>query len=124
MIGLAGYKVLHILGALFLFTALGGLLLASRAGVQSGASRKTAGMTHGIALIIILVSGFGALAQIGLSNPGIWPLWLWLKVALWLAFGGVIVLIRRSPGSATALWWVLPILGAATAYLALYKPTF
>jgi hypothetical protein len=119
---LAAYKVIHILSMALLFTALGGLLLASRAGVTTGVSRKTAGMTHGIALILLLVSGFGALAKIGLSNPAIWPVWLWLKALIWLVFGGIIVLIRRVPRSATLLWWVLPLLGALAAYLALYKP--
>jgi hypothetical protein len=72
--------------------------------------------------VLILVSGFGALAKIGLSNPGIWPGWLWLKAFIWLLFGGVIVLIRRVPRLTTLLWWVLPILGGLAGYLALYKP--
>ena len=119
---LPAYKVIHILSAMLLFTALGGLLLASRAGVTTGVSRKTAGMTHGIALILILVSGFGALARLGLSNPGIWPAWLWLKFLIWLVMGGIVVLIRRAPRSATLLWWLLPVLGGLAAYLAIYKP--
>ena len=119
---LAAYRVLHVLSAFLLFTALGGLLLASRAGVTTGVSRKTAGMTHGIALILLLVTGFGALARIGLSNPAIWPAWLWLKALIWLVMGGIIVLIRRAPRTATLLWWLLPILGGLAAYLAIYKP--
>lgn len=122
MISLLGYKALHILGAFLLFLALGGLLLASRAGVQTGISRKTASITHGIALVLILISGFGALAKIGMSNPGIWPAWLWVKALIWLTFGGVIVLIRKSPQTAVILWWILPILGAVAAYLALQNP--
>lgn len=120
---LAAYKVIHILSMMLMFTALGGLLLASRAGVTTGASRKTAGITHGIAMILLLVSGFGALARIGLSNPAIWPAWLWGKALLWLVFGGIIVLIRRAPRSSTLLWWLLPLLGGLAAYLALYKPS-
>ena len=120
---LAAYKVIHILSMVLMFTALGGLLLASRAGVTTGVSRKTAGITHGIAMILLLVSGFGALARIGLSNPAIWPAWLWGKALLWLVFGGIIVLIRRAPRSSTLLWWLLPLLGGLAAYLALYKPS-
>ena len=119
---LLAYRVIHVFSMMLMFTALGGLLLASQAKVQTDASRKMAGMTHGIALILILVSGFGALAKLGLSNPGIWPVWLWLKVLIWLIFGGVIVLIRRAPRFAAILWWVLPLLGGAAAYLAIYKP--
>ena len=120
---LAAYRVLHVLSAMLLFTALGGLLLAARAQVTTGVSRKTAGMTHGIALILLLVTGFGGLARIGLSNPGIWPAWLWLKFLIWLVMGGIIVLIRRAPRTAALLWWLLPVLGGLAAYLAIYKPS-
>lgn len=116
------YKVIHIFSIMLLFTAFGGLLLASRAGGQNGVLRKLAGMTHGLALVLILVSGFGALAKIGMSNPAIWPAWLWIKVLIWLAFGAVIVVIRRAPQGAPALWWILPLLGGIAAYLALTNP--
>jgi hypothetical protein len=116
------YKTIHIFSIMLLFMAFGGLLLAARAGVQTGVSRKLAGITHGVALLLILFSGFGALARIGMSNPGIWPAWLWTKVLIWLAFGAVIVLIRKSPRLAVALWWLLPLLGGIAAYLAFKNP--
>ena len=119
---LAAYRVIHIFSIMLMFTALGGLILASQAKVQTDAGRKMVGMLHGIALILILVSGFGGLAKIGLSNPGAWPLWLWLKALIWLAFGGVIVIVRRAPGLASLMWWVLPLLGALAGYLAIFKP--
>jgi hypothetical protein len=119
---LIAYKTIHIISIMLLFTAFGGLLLAARAGVTTGVSRKLAGMTHGIALVLILVSGFGALAKIGMSNPAIWPGWLWAKVLIWLFFGAVIVVIRRAPQSTPILWWVLPLLGGIAVYLALNNP--
>ncbi|HEX9943172.1 MAG TPA: hypothetical protein VGG03_14220 [Thermoanaerobaculia bacterium] len=119
---LMAYKAIHIFSIMLLFTAFGGLLLAARAGVETGVSRKLAGITHGIALVLILFSGFGALAKIGLSNPAIWPAWLWTKALIWLAFGAVIVLIRRAPRSTPALWWILPLLGGIAAWLALKNP--
>ena len=119
---LLAYKTIHIISIMLLFTAFGGLLLAARAGVQTGVSRKLAGITHGIALLLILVSGFGALAKIGMSNPAIWPGWLWAKVLIWLVFGAVIVVIRRAPSTTPILWWILPLLGGIAAYLALNNP--
>jgi len=121
---LVAYRLLHIFSMMLLFTSLGGLLLASRSGITTGVSRKTAGMTHGIALILLLITGFGALAKSGLSNPAAWPAWVWIKALIWLAFGGIIVLIRRSPNASTLLWWILPLLGALAAWMALYKPAF
>ncbi|MFY9821984.1 MAG: hypothetical protein WAM82_11425 [Thermoanaerobaculia bacterium] len=116
---LLAYRVIHIFSMTLMFTALGGLILASQAKVQTDASRKMAGMLHGIALILLLVSGFGALARLGLSNPGIWPAWVWLKALIWLVFGGIIVLIRRAPRFNSLMWLLLPLLGAVAAYLAL-----
>ncbi|HEY0511202.1 MAG TPA: hypothetical protein VGH73_04825 [Thermoanaerobaculia bacterium] len=116
------YRVIHIVGVLFVFASLGALMLASREGIERGNGRKLAGITHGIALLLVLVTGFGALARLGLSNPGVWPMWVWLKALIWLALGGVIVLIRRAPQLGTLLWWLLPLLGGAAAYLAIYKP--
>jgi hypothetical protein len=119
---LAAYKVLHVLGSLFLFTALGAMLLAARDRDGTPAGRKLAGMTHGLGLVVLLVSGFGMLAKLAISNPAAWPLWLWLKLVIWLAFGAVLVVIRRAPNLTGLLWWILPVLGALAAYLALYKP--
>jgi hypothetical protein len=119
---IAVYKLIHIFSIMLLFTAFGGLLLAARAGVETGVSRKLAGITHGIALLLILISGFGALARIGMSNPATWPAWLWIKALIWLALGAVVVVIKRSPRLAPALWWILPLLGGIAAYLALKNP--
>ncbi len=112
---LAAYKVLHLLGAFLVLAALGAALAGGR---------KGAGMAHGIGLLILLVAGFGALARLGLSNPAGWPLWLWLKLAIWLALGAGPMIVRRSPLRwRLALWILFPLLAAAAGYLSIYKPT-
>jgi hypothetical protein len=116
------FKVIHILGVLFVFVSLGALMFASREGVERGGGRKLAGMTHGIALLLVLVAGFGTLAGLGLSNPGTWPMWVWIKLTIWLVLGGITVLIRRAPQLGTLLWWVLPLLGGIAAWAAIFKP--
>jgi hypothetical protein len=122
MISYAAYKVIHILGVLFVFASLGALMLASREGVERGNGRKLAGITHGIALLVVLAAGFGTLARLGLANPGAWPAWVWIKLTIWLVLGGIIVLIRRAPQLGTLLWWLLPLLGGIAAWAAIYKP--
>lgn len=113
------YKVLHILGFLLVFAALGGMTLQSYlGGGDERKGRRLAGLSHGIGLLIVLVSGFGMLARLGVGFDG----WVWVKMALWLVFGGVIVVIRRQPHYTGFLWFLLPILGAFAGYLALYKP--
>ena len=121
-LSLAAYKVAHIFSVLLLFTALGGMVYRSVAGDTSEAGRKLAGMSHGLALILILVTGLGALAQLGFGEGGGFPGWLAGKMILWLVFAGIIVLIRKKPVWAKLLWILLPLLGAFAAYLVIYKP--
>lgn len=116
------YKVLHLAGVFFLAFAVGGMILASLAkndGLPASV-RKLAAITHGIALVILLVSGFGALAKLGITG-GI-PGWVWAKLAIWLVFGASTVLVRKLKGAETVLWIALPILAAVSGWLALAKP--
>lgn len=112
------YKVLHLLGVLLLFASLGGLLVQQLRGGANGEGGRLPRVTHGIALLLILVAGFGALAKLGVGLPP----WAIAKLVVWLLLGAAPVAIRRLPGLAPLLWWALPILGAAAAFLAVYKP--
>ncbi len=113
------YKVLHIFGILLAFAALGGATLRAVAGTRDDApGRKLALASHGVALLVILVSGFGMLAKLGYG----FPLWVWIKIVIWLLIGAAIALVRRLPRQATIFWFAIPLLGAAAAVLAIYKP--
>ena len=113
------YNVLHILGILLAFTALGGAILRGLAGTGDDApGRKLIGITHGVALLLILVSGFGMLAKLKLG----FQLWVWAKLVIWLLIGASIAVVRRMPDQAKVLWFAFPALGAAAAYLAIFKP--
>lgn len=114
------YKVLHILGAFLLFAAFGGMLLARvrSAELPKDTAHKLAGATHGLALLLLLVAGFGLLAR---NNLG-FEAWVWVKLGIWLVFGAALVLVRRVPRLALILWWLLPLLGVLAAWLGLVKP--
>ena len=114
------YKVLHIFGVFFLATALGGLILHHLNGGtrDSNQSRALIGATHGIALVILLVSGIGMLHKYGFGFPG----WAIAKILIWLVLGGLIALVPRFPKQARLLWFLVPILGGLAGYLAIYKP--
>ena len=111
------YKVLHVFGITMAFMALGGLIHGALSG-GTDKSRKLIGATHGVALLIVLVSGFGLLAKLGLG----FPLWVWLKLAIWLLLGALLALVRRMPQHAKVFWFLLPVLAGIAAYLAFYKP--
>lgn len=121
---LAAYKLLHVLGIVFLFAALGGSVLVHWVRLEEPArarARKIAGITHGVALLLVAFAGFGALARLGLTSAAL-PLWVWGKIVLWALLGAAPFVLRRRPALAGAFWWLLPLLGAAAAYLAFYKP--
>jgi len=115
------YKILHVFSVILTFTVLGGLALhaANGGNRDSNASRKLTGILHGLGMLMILVSGFGLLARLGMNE---FPLWVWLKLAIWVLIGASAVVIKRSPALSRALLLLLPLLGGVAAWLALYKP--
>ena len=124
MISYEAYKLIHIFGILLLIFSLGGLCFQAtddRAGA-SGRGRKLLGLTHGAAVLIILVAGFGLLARLGISHRVTWPWWVWGKVGIWVLLGVTPLVIRNSVTLTKSLWLAVPILGAVAAYLAIYKP--
>ena len=81
------YKIIHLAGVIILFGALG-------AGVYTASSKdnKLAGILHGIALVLILVSGFGLVARIW-GNEFTW--WILAKMVIWLLLGGSYALAKK-----------------------------
>ncbi len=121
------FKVIHLFGVLFLFTAIGGSVFLRFGGVQkalegAGANvRRVTGIVHGVALLVILISGFGVLARLDVMQGGV-PGWVWGKLVIWLLLGAALPVARKVPRAAGVLWWLLPLLGTAAAWLAIVKP--
>lgn len=119
------YKVLHIFAVVMLFVSLGGLTLHAVNGgtKESNLGRKMVAISHGVAMIIILVAGFGLLARLQVMAAGIaFPLWVWLKLGIWVVMGALVAIPYRKPELARPLWLLLPVLGAVAAAVAIYKP--
>ena len=113
------YKVMHFTGLWMLFMGLGGYFLGALAvGEKRFAGKTFAALSHGLGLLLIIVSGFGLLAKGGFGFPG----WIWGKLTIWLVLGGVIGLCVRRPRWARLLWILAIVLGALAAYLARTKP--
>ena len=81
------YKIIHLASVIILFGALG-------AGVYTNSNKnnKLAAILHGIALVLILISGFGLLASIW-DNQITW--WIVAKLVIWLALGGSYALAKK-----------------------------
>jgi len=123
----SAYKVIHLLGVLFLFTAIGGSVFLRFPSVQKALEgngtdvRRLTGIVHGVALLVILISGFGVLAHLDKMQGGV-PGWVWGKLVIWLLLGAALPMARKLPRAASLLWWLLPLLGGVAAWLAVVKP--
>ena len=116
-------KLFHLVGVMLIFSGLGGMVFAAYAGFGPAKKqlRRAAALCHGIGLLFLLVSGVVMLSRLGLLH-GDPPGWIKAKFLIWLVLGGSISLAARV---SRAIWILLPawvLLGAAAAYLALYKP--
>jgi hypothetical protein len=114
------YQVLHVAALAAVFAALGGAAIAARLapGERTPVARLLA-ITHGVALVLLLVAGFGMLAKLGIGMP---PGWAWAKIVLWLALGGLVAVVRRAPHLATGAFLSLPVIAGLSAWLAHSKP--
>lgn len=118
MVPYAVYKVMHIVGVMLLLLSLGGYIMLSVSGSERG--KKLAAITHGIAVLVILVAGFGLMARLGYISG--WPLWIWFKLGIWVILASIIIFIKRFPRFSTLLWIMIPVLSGFGAFLAVYKP--
>lgn len=110
------YKIIHILGLVLFFSQFA--LAAGRTGKNTLQTILT-----GVALVMILVSGMGLLARLGISHNFGWPLWVKAKFGIWLVIGfsGHFVL-KRFARFASAYYWAIFFLLGLAAYFANYKP--
>lgn len=118
---IAFYKILHILSAFALFAVLGGVLMSAANGVTKEGNewRKKASITHGVGLLLLLISGFGLLAKNGLvAKNGLgFPAWAGIKLVLWLSLGALLPLAYRANNARAKLWWALLGIGFIAAYV-------
>ena len=77
-------------------------------------------MGHGIALVLLLVAGFGMQAKGGIDG---FPLWMIAKIVIWIAFGAAIVLAKRKVIEGKVAWISMIALGSLAAYLGLFGRT-
>lgn len=115
------YKVLHLssLGFVLISTAAIGILACLGVLEENKKIKKIFSIVHGIFLALALVSGFGLLARLGMHGM---PVWVILKIGIWLAFGVTPVFMKKKPSKAIGLWATSGILFAAAAFLAILKP--
>lgn len=118
------YKFIHVLSVIFLFVAIGGFAIHGANGgtKETNGARKMLAIVHGVALFLIFGAGMGLMARLGIKHGGGWPVWLYIKTAVWLLLGASMVLLNRKPAMGKVWFFVLPLVGAIAAYSAVFKP--
>jgi len=118
------YEVIHVFGIVLTFSALGALnlLVANGATKQTNSQRRLIAATHGVGTFLILLGGFGMLARLGLVSGHAFPLWLWVKIAIWVVVAAAAALPYRRPALARPAFFALPLLAAVAAAMAIFKP--
>ncbi len=118
------YEVMHVIGIVMLFVAIGGVAVhAANGGTKSGnATRPLVSSMHGLGSLLILVGGFGMLARLGFMHGGNFPGWLWVKIIIWFVLSAIVLTPYRRPALAKPFLVLLPLLAGVAVYMALYKP--
>ncbi|MFK7738884.1 MAG: hypothetical protein AB8H80_01075 [Planctomycetota bacterium] len=110
------YRLIHVACALLLFLSLGGVLLSP----ADKKAPKSAMILHGIALLAMLVAGFGYVHK---SATVDWEAkWVYAKIGCWLLVGALPILIRKGILPKPVGLLVAVAAGAAAVWLAQAKP--
>jgi hypothetical protein len=110
------YRILHFIGIFLVMSALGATVAVKDEGAVP---RGPVAAAHGVGLLLLLVSGFGMLAKLGIGAP---PPWALAKLGVWLVLGAMLAVARRRPDMRTAMFFAAPVWGAIAAWLAIFKP--
>ena len=118
------YKILHLIGLFLLLSGLMGMLFLKISKINlEGALKRLLFMSHGLGLLLILVSGFGQMARLGLVSEI--PHWIYIKLLIWAYFGAAVVLIKKKGDTmGRALYGAFITIFAVAAVIAILKPQF
>ena len=128
MLNYSVYKLLHLIGIFSLFLAVGSVLgrnldvdsNKSSSGHLKVQKSKWSAPLHGVGLLLIIVSGFGMAAKLGIMRT--LPTWMTGKLLIWVILGSSLTLAKRKLIPAPILALILIALGGLAAYLGLWKP--
>ena len=116
------YLTFHLIGAFSVIFALGGSLLqAINNGDKNYGFKKVIGVIHGVGLLLLIVAGFGLIAKQGYIP---FPIWVWIKLVIWVFYAVVSGLAFRNRGKSKLLWGISLILFIVVIILVKFKPTF
>jgi hypothetical protein len=115
------YKFLHFFGLFLLISGLMGVFVTTWNGQQLVGRIKVFSFSlHGLGLFLILLSGFGLLARLGLARE--MPTWAYVKLAIWGTLALFVSLLKRKGHLGWPIYLTLLTVLLFAAYTATYKP--
>jgi len=124
MVSYEVYKFLHSCGFFGLFAAVVSLSFYGLThNPVTHPWKKAVSIIHGIAMILILVSGFGLLARLGIMHGGL-PIWAWIKLFIWALFMVSLLVVKKKPEYSKFIWVFSILLFIVAAWVARFKPFY
>jgi len=109
------YKVSHLFFVV-LFLCLSSVLL------WYGGRIKSFSIISGIATLLILVTGMGLLANLGIKHSEPWPLWIKLKMGLWIFLAALVPIVsKRAPKLGKVAFFIMMMSFLFIAYIVVHK---
>ena len=105
------YKIIHLIAISALALGVGGMM-------AGGNHRKLFSIVQGVALLVMLVTGFGLLAKLKLGFPH----FAIVKTVLWIVIGVLPVILRRFKVPTIAGVAISLALVSIMAWLGVVKP--
>lgn len=109
------YKMIHVVSIVLFFSGYAVAAVKKQ-------NIKLEKILTGVALVLIFVSGMGLIARLGIPHGAPWPMWIKLKLGIWVIIGtsGHIIL-KRWPKAASQFFWIAIGLLVSASYFANYK---
>ena len=113
------FKMFHLFGVILLLLSLGAnFAIAINGGDKHYRWRKIFSAFHGIALLILIVTGLHLLGTLHKDFPA----WIWVKLIAWVFFGGVVAVAFKKPQLSHYLFLFSTSLLFFIVYLVRFQP--
>ncbi|MBP9709134.1 MAG: SirB2 family protein [Oligoflexales bacterium] len=114
------YKILHLIAVFAVLSALSIRIGRALSGfTEKDVISKTTGITHGVALVVVFVSGFGLIARLGYQT---FPSWIYIKLVLFALVSLFPIFIKKNVKLHVGLLFLIVILFGFAAYVGVAKP--
>ncbi|EQC46142.1 SirB2 family protein [Bacteriovorax sp. Seq25_V] len=109
------YKVLHVFCIVLFVGSMGAQFF-------SDSSKKSLKIISGVTSFLIFVGGMGLLARLGIKHGAGWPMWVWVKVVMWILVSALgPILAKRLKGNRALGYYGILVLIFVAIYSAVTK---